>query len=74
MVGYLAMMGLVLRGSSMAVVLPTIEESVDLDIIAFDRIFRSSFDPEHGSTVPSIFADVVQHQLRLTRSTEPPHD
>ncbi len=54
--------------------LVTVEESVDLDIVAFDRLFRSSFDPEHGSIVPSIFADVVQHQLRLTRSTESPHN
>ena len=54
--------------------LTTIEESVDLDIIAFDRFLRSSFDLEHGSVVLSIFADVVQHQLRLTRSTESPHD
>lgn len=52
--------------------LPIIEESVDLDIVALDRLLRFSFDPEHGSVVPSIFADVVQHQLRLTRSIEPP--
>ena len=53
--------------------LATIEESVDLDIVALDRLLRSSFDPEHGSVVPSIFVDVVQHQLRLARSTEPLH-
>ena len=49
------------------------EELVDLNIVALDRLLRSSFDPEHSSVVPSIFADVVQHQLRLPRSTEPPH-
>lgn len=52
--------------------LATREESVDLNIVPLDRLLRSSFDPEHGGIVLSIFADVIQHQLRLARSTEPP--
>ena len=39
--------------------LATVEESVDLDIIPFDRLLRSSFDPEHGGVILSIFADVI---------------
>ena len=49
-----------------------IQQPVDLDVVTLDRLLGSSFDPEHGSIVPSIFADVVQHQLRLAPSTEPP--
>ncbi len=53
--------------------LATREKSVDLDIVPLDRLLRSSLGPEHGSIVLLIFADVIQHQLRLARSTEQPH-
>ena len=49
------------------------EESVDLDIVPLDRLLRSSFDPEHGNVVPSIFANIIQYQLRLARFIEPSH-
>ena len=53
--------------------LPTIEESVVLNIVPLDRLLHSSFDLKYNCIVPSILADVVQHQLRFARSTEPPH-
>ena len=43
------------------------------DVATLDRLLGSSFDPEHRSIVLRIVVDVVQHQLRLARSTEPPH-
>ena len=35
------------------------EESIDLDIVSLDRLFRSSFDLEYNSIVLLIFADIV---------------
>ena len=51
--------------------LSIIKESVDLNIVPLDRLLRSSFDPEYGSVVSSIFANIIQHQLRFTRFIEP---
>jgi len=47
----------------------TVEESVDLNV---DRLLGSSFHPKHGIVVPSLLADVVEHQLRLAHFTESP--
>ncbi|KAL9632738.1 MAG: hypothetical protein Q9164_005130, partial [Protoblastenia rupestris] len=51
--------------------LPTVEESVDLDIVALNRLLRSRLDPEHASVVLSMLADIVKHQLRFARSPKP---
>ena len=51
--------------------LPTIEESVDLDMVPLDGLFWSGFDSEYRSIVLPRFADIVLYQLRLSSSTEP---
>ena len=50
-----------------------IQQLVDLDVVTLNCFLRSSFNPENGSIILSIFTDVVQHQLRLACSTEPPY-
>ncbi len=53
--------------------LATVEGSVDLNIVALDRLLGSSFDPEYGSVVPLILVDVVERQLRLAhQALKPP--
>ena len=39
--------------------LPIIKKAINLNIISFNRFFRSNFDPKHGNIIPSIFTDII---------------